>query len=59
MGSESKQLAVVVLVKPAADHGTVMHVCTDLNEAFQWSEKHRKDLKPGESYYIYYRCEED
>ena len=56
-----KSLAVVVRYIPDENdgHGNVEYACPDLDEAFEWSKEHEKDLNEGERYDIYYRAEEE
>ena len=55
----TKQLAKVVLSNSETNNGEVIYACSELNEAYKWSEENRDKLPPGGRYDIYYRYEED
>ena len=54
-----KSLAVVVRMLVDEKKGDVEYACPDLDEAFEWTKDHEKDLNEGERFDIYYRAEEE
>ena len=54
-----KSLAVVVRMTESEKKGDVEYACPKLDEAFEWSKEHEKDLNEGERFDIYYRAEEE
>ena len=44
------------LIDQVYEH-TVVYICQDLKEAWEWTEEHQDLLSSGERYDIYYRCE--